>query len=93
MSEPCGNIHNDPAWAWRGVYGQKRDDRWDMKPDWKNAPEWANYLAMDENNGWWWYADKPIIEKHRWINYETKHCERAAIKDWQETLERRPHDR
>jgi len=26
-----------------------------MKPDWKDAPEWANYLAKDENSEWWWF--------------------------------------
>ena len=31
-----------------------------MKPDWKDAPEWANYLAMDEDGYWCWYLRKPI---------------------------------
>lgn len=29
------------------------------KPDWKDAPEWATYCAMDDNGSWWWYENKP----------------------------------
>jgi hypothetical protein len=31
----------------------------DNKPDWKDAPDWANHLAQDGNGGWWWYKNKP----------------------------------
>ena len=37
-----------------------------MKPDWKDAPEWANYLAMDEDGYWCWYLRKPIREDDCW---------------------------
>ena len=30
------------------------------KPDWKNAPWWANYLAQDIEGPWWWYEFQPI---------------------------------
>ena len=30
-----------------------------MKPNWKDAPEWANWLAMDLGGYWWWYEYKP----------------------------------
>ena len=30
-----------------------------MKPEWKNAPEWANYLAMDYDRRWYWYETLP----------------------------------
>ena len=29
-----------------------------MKPDWKDAPEWANWLAMDDC-GWAWFEFRP----------------------------------
>jgi len=29
------------------------------KPNWNNAPKWARYLAMDENNTWFWYERMP----------------------------------
>ena len=31
-----------------------------MKPSWKDAPEWANYLAQDYCNRWWWFEHKPF---------------------------------
>lgn len=30
------------------------------KPSWDSAPEWANYLAMDEDGTWWWYQNEPV---------------------------------
>jgi len=30
-----------------------------MKPSWKDAPEWANYLAADSNGAYWFYENKP----------------------------------
>ena len=41
-----------------------------MKPDWKDAPEWANYLAMDEDGYWCWYLRKPIREDDCWCGGE-----------------------
>ena len=29
-----------------------------MKPDWKDAPEWANWLALDIE-GWQWFSVVP----------------------------------
>lgn len=37
------------------------------KPDWKDAPEWAQWLACDEECGWWWYQKKPIFDEDCWI--------------------------
>lgn len=33
-----------------------------MKPDWKDAPEWAKWLAMDEDGEWFWFENKPERE-------------------------------
>lgn len=30
-----------------------------MKPDWKGAPEWANWLAMDGDGMWFWHEYEP----------------------------------
>jgi len=30
-----------------------------MKPSWEDAPEWANYLVMDSDGGWWWFQCEP----------------------------------
>jgi len=68
------------------------------KPDWKDAPEWANYLAMDSDNNWYWYEFEPWLdfdlgadewqsdgreEEVREDLYDTSYC---AIN----TLEKRP---
>lgn len=32
-----------------------------MKPDWKNAPIWANYLALDGRCAeYYWYENYPV---------------------------------
>lgn len=30
-----------------------------MKPDWKYAPDWAQWLAMDGDGMWSWFSEKP----------------------------------
>lgn len=30
-----------------------------MKPDWKDAPEWANWLALDDDGDWVWHESRP----------------------------------
>jgi hypothetical protein len=32
-----------------------------MKPDWKDAPKWASWLAMDSNGLWYWYESMPSL--------------------------------
>ena len=39
-----------------------------MKPDWKDAPEWANYLAMDEDGSWWWFENEPYTDGDAWCH-------------------------
>lgn len=63
-----------------------------MKPDWKDAPEWANYLAMDGNGRWWWYLEQPIWHegRGRWIYGENVAPASGYAKPPSETLELRP---
>ena len=30
-----------------------------MKPDWKDAPEWAEHLARDSDGEWRWFEFEP----------------------------------
>ncbi len=30
-----------------------------MKPDWKDAPEWAQWLAVDPDGSWFWFEKEP----------------------------------
>ncbi len=64
------------------------------KPDWKDAPEWANYLACDLCGIWFWYASKP--EVYRW-SFSTNDQDLVSYagydtvnQQWKQSLERRP---
>lgn len=36
-----------------------------MKPDWKDAPDWANYLCNIYNGSWFWEENAPkMYEGH-----------------------------
>ena len=63
-----------------------------MKPDWKNAPEWANYLAMDKDNEWWWYETEPVADVDGWwgTTNKTQICN-PPDQEWDKTLEKKPN--
>lgn len=65
------------------------------KPSWDDAPEWAQWLAQDEDGEWFWYEDKPFLGVSIWnapflgkalAAYE---CE-IENPNWRDTLEQRP---
>lgn len=63
------------------------------KPQWKDAPVWANYLAMDDCDEWCWYerepSQVPILKK--WTT--TGRCENARphyADKWNNSMEPRP---
>jgi len=69
-----------------------------MKPSWKDAPEWANWLAMDDDGEWVWFYDKPELAFGLWSTkasgleaecgddfWDRDHCIDAEL-----TLESRP---
>jgi len=61
------------------------------KPDWKDAPEWASYLAQDKNGTWWWYDREPIAEQSQWESCGI--AESACVcDDWKESLQKRPKE-
>ena len=62
------------------------------KPDWKDAPEWANWLAMDGDWNWWWHEEKPdLIGMYyaEWTSAGMVDLARSTV-NWKETLEARP---
>ena len=63
------------------------------KPDWKDAPEWANYLSMNRDGWWWWHELMPTIFEncYEWVQVEgyARACP-IDDDDWRDTLERRP---
>ena len=36
------------------------------KPEWKDAPDWAQWLAMDANGDWYWYELEPDYNGEEW---------------------------
>jgi hypothetical protein len=64
-----------------------------MKPDWKDAPDWANWLSRDEDGGWWWYEIKPCLSMSRreWVNNGGKVEAHTGPNDiWYNSAEERP---
>lgn len=37
-----------------------------MKPEWKDAPLWAMYLAQDADGEWYWFECEPFIRLDQW---------------------------
>jgi len=65
-----------------------------IKPKWNDAPEWADYVAMDVGGAWWWYEFKPAythssetwdVIDDGWARGATPHSLEPI-----ETLEKRP---
>lgn len=61
-----------------------------MKPDWKDAPEWANYLAQDYNGSWYWFELQPSLSRFTWTDTKGGAINVAYIKEWKDSLEQRP---
>ncbi len=64
-----------------------------MKPSWKDAPDWANWLAMDSGGTWFWYEFMPVTHGHAWEVMNGGMVEYAPTPtDWLESLESRRND-
>lgn len=63
----------------------------DMKPAWQNAPPWAQWLARDHHNRWFWFEDEPHYEGGHWLRTEGTLCiQHIDISHCEDTLEHRP---
>jgi len=65
------------------------------KPDWKDAPEWANYLAQDADGTWWWYESQPSPISDGWspgFSRPYKPYDPPRLNNWSSTMEKRPAD-
>lgn len=62
----------------------------ELKPQWKDAPEWARFLACSSFFGWYWYEVKP--ELHDGIYYSSGKYQLAMNKgnDFSPHMEPRP---
>ena len=64
-----------------------------MKPNWKDAPEWANWLAMEGDGGWYWFEDEPKIgHDYTWIPVGGKSRIQYSGHEtpWSDNIEQRP---
>ena len=59
------------------------------KPSWDDAPEWAKWMAMDENANWYWHEVRPSWDDFEWIS-SGKTVLAGEEKHPTETLEKRP---
>jgi hypothetical protein len=48
-----------------------------MKPEWKDAPEWAKFLAQDSDGTWYWYESQPVRQWGNWKNAPGSRYEQA----------------
>lgn len=66
------------------------------KPDWKDAPALANWLAMDSDGLWWWFQLEPYQHPEglwatygaSWVASKSRYPSDSSC--WIKTLERRP---
>lgn len=58
-----------------------------MKPEWTEAPEWANYLL--DGIGWRWWAEKPVKYKTN-IYWAMGRCQTHVLTDDQTHMEAKP---
>ena len=72
-------------------------DRMRGKPDWKDAPVWAQWLAQDSYGDWYWYPRQENAPTQSIVGFVNKSAHRLknacggkVIGDWRNTLEKRP---
>ena len=67
-------------------------DEW--QPDWSQAPDWANWWAMDMDKNCYWYGDKLHLGDVEWDrhsigkSFKSKHY--GYTGDWRNSLRKRP---
>ena len=62
------------------------------KPQWKDAPQWAMWLAQDADGEWCWCEKKPSAVVWYWYpdGHFSSACESKPNPDWRNTPEARP---
>ena len=66
-----------------------------MKPNWMDAPAWANWLAMDASGVWHWFQQQPRCDAQHFRAMEgfSQIADRSPkSKTWTPYLEARPSD-
>lgn len=83
--------HFEVALAWLDAQPEAPE------PDWTNAPEWAQWWAVDANGMAWWYATQPEYLSGDGTEWDCGQQARRVGEidlplgtDWRTTLRRRP---
>lgn len=61
-----------------------------MKPDWKDAPEWAQWLARDNDGDYWWFENTPSCGHSIWIESDGRVELAYCPIYWRDSLQGRP---
>ena len=79
----------------RGACGEivavKVDDK-EWQPDWSDAPEWANWWAIDKDLVSFWHEDKPKFDEVEFYQCGV-FCDAPSFNyqgNWQDSLRKRP---
>lgn len=56
------------------------------RPSWDNAPNWAKYLAMDEDGTWSWFENEPFLLTDHWYCTGRSQCCNVS---WYDSKEKR----
>jgi|GEM_PF-1869872 len=86
-------VLSDTGWITKAKWLARRAEL-QNKPSWRGAPEWAEWLAQDDDCVWYWHRNKPNGGEKRWVSYgESGVAQRGELLgDWRDTLENRPSD-
>lgn len=62
------------------------------KPDWKDAPEWAQWVARDADGRWVWHQTRPTPHTlaRGWVSEGRSKEVWPNLDGWRQTLEPRP---
>jgi hypothetical protein len=63
------------------------------KPSWADAPDWANYLAMDSDGEWHWFDERPRPESYSWGRSFARRKFAGKSLNWRQTLEEKPKEK
>lgn len=68
-----------------------------MKPEWKNAPEWAQYLVQNKDGTWEWHEECPDCDVGGGFWYyngdfdaKIKYAGKSEVVEWWSSIEERP---
>ena len=76
------------------VNKERPDVLQEWQPDWSQAPDWANWWALDlDNLQAHWYENRPNLDVIAW-HRTTRACKQASLfdydGDWYDSLRKRP---